>query len=81
MKPRTGELGNYNPYTGEYEAALTPEERMEEFSREHEKDGEDLVGIETSDLHDGDLLDEASQPDTYNPRTGRFEKAGYGKDE
>lgn len=80
MKTRPGELGTYNPFTREYEAVLTNEERQEEFQKAHENDGTTPIGIENADSRIGGLADREDQAETFNPRTRRWEKAGYRED-
>lgn len=78
MKPRKelNELGTYNPYTREYEAVLTNEERAEEFNKEHENDGTAPIGIENTGSGIGELVDRESQPDEWDPYTMTWKKAG-----
>lgn len=77
MKPRKelNELGTYNPYTREYEAVLTNEERAEEFNREHEHDeGSGVAG--GTEPGTGELVDRESQPDEWDPYSMSWKKAG-----
>ena len=73
MKPRPGEVGNYNPVTMEYEACLSHEEAEEEFQREH---ANDPVGIESTEPLTMELLPPELQADTWDPYLNKFVKAG-----
>lgn len=80
-KTLPGEMGTFNPYTREYEHAGTVEENQEDFQKEHL--GERNVDFEMAgqEQKTGQKLPPSEQPETYNPHTGRWEKAGYPEEE
>ena len=76
MKTKDGEVGTYNPYRGEYESVLSSEEQSEVFNEEHKNDEREEIGIDPTGLNRGELLPESEQPDTWDPISMTWKKAG-----
>lgn len=75
MKPKPGEIGNFNPYTGEYESVLSSEERSAGFNNEDVNE-EIEIKIDPTELKEGEMLPADQQPETWDPVSMSWKKAG-----